>query len=115
MFSIDTFHYINSEKYLHETKKAPSKKMPFINRHYKTELFIVIRLLDTKVEGNVCITFCFIKYVYHLYFNPLHLKINIICIITYEKKRHSIECLFNHFTFNISLYIHCNICIHIFY
>lgn len=53
MFSIDTFHYINSEKYLHEiTKKAPSKKTPFINRHYKTELFIVIRLLDTKSSGK---------------------------------------------------------------
>lgn len=53
MFSIDSFHYINSEKYLHETtKKAPSKKTPFINRHYKTELFIVIRLLDTKSRGK---------------------------------------------------------------
>ncbi len=62
MFSIDTFHYTNSEKHLHETtKKAPSKKMPFINRHYKTELFIVIRLLDTKSRGKCLYYILFYK------------------------------------------------------
>ena len=60
-------------KTIYTNKKVPSKDT-FQNRHYKTELFIVIRLLDTKVEGNVCIKFCFIKSVYKLYCNPLHLK-----------------------------------------
>ena len=51
MFSIDSFHYANS-KTVYTKQKAPSEKAPFINRHYKTELSIVIRLLDTKSRGK---------------------------------------------------------------
>lgn len=44
-----------------------------------------------KVEGSVCTKFCFIKSVYNLYFNPLPLKINTICTITYLKEKGTLQ------------------------
>jgi len=33
-------------------QKGAFREDTFINKHYKTELFIVIRLLDTKSRGK---------------------------------------------------------------
>ena len=50
MFSIDVYTTL-TVKTIYTNKKVPSKDT-FQNRHYKTELFIVIRLLDTKSRGK---------------------------------------------------------------